>query len=255
MKKQQDPEEFNLSRWTVTQLKELKPDLLHRFSLHVFGTLVAARILLGRCLLAIEATGLYAEHGYSDSIHYALAHGIPEREALDARRLAGQLEGLPKLARAAETGQVCWSALRAIAPKASPDTEERWLELAGQTTVHTLEKLAAHTGKGQMPGEPGPDDETQPKEVMLNFRVSPEVAVLFSHATRDLSVEFGQALDANQTLEMLVVNYHTGANHADDEAVRKVLAGASQDLQTRAEAELDEVERALSETPSPVGPS
>ena len=252
MKEQAKPEEFDLSQWTVNQLKELKPDQLHRFSEHVFGTLAAVRILLGRCLLAVEATGLYAEHGYSDAIHYALGHGIPEREALDARRLARYLEDLPKLARAAEKGELVWSALRAIAPKASPDTEERWLELAEQTPVHILEKIAARTGKGQSPGKPDPEAAGQPSEVVLTFRVSAEVATLFAHATRDLSVELGQALDANQTFELVTINYHTGAHHADDEAVKKVLAGAAADLKARADAERREVETALG-TQSPEG--
>ena len=88
------PDEFDLRRWTVKELTKLDPTKLHTFSRHVIGTLVASRFLLGRCLLAIEATKTFVEHGCSDAIHYAICNGVEEREARDARCLARHLERL-----------------------------------------------------------------------------------------------------------------------------------------------------------------
>ena len=88
-------------------------------------------MLLGRCLIVLQRTGLACiREGCSSAIHYATLRGVDYREALEARRVARELEGLPRLRQAAEEGSIEWASLREIVRKATEATELEWLELA-----------------------------------------------------------------------------------------------------------------------------
>ena len=139
--------------------------------------------------------------------------------------------------------------MKTIAPKATEATEGRWLELAEQTTIRTLEKIAARTAAGAEPGELC-DEQLEPEETLLTFRVSPQVAVLFQHAVRDLSLAMKKPVSGNQALELLVVHFHTGAEHAEDDDVEKLLAEANADLEAQQEKDAQEVETALESSPT-----
>src|ERR1019366_864822 len=109
---------MNLSspvQWTLSILESLEPAQLCRLSLRVIATLGVCRVLLGRCLVVMDRSdAVRRESGCSGGIHYATLHGVDYREALEARRVALKLEGLPRLRQVAEVGAIEWASLREI---------------------------------------------------------------------------------------------------------------------------------------------
>ncbi|MGE0495513.1 MAG: hypothetical protein AB7S38_40285 [Vulcanimicrobiota bacterium] len=60
-----------LQEYTLEALIHLEPEALHSLARRASRGLVIHRILLGRCLLALQATGRYQDFGCSGPIHYA----------------------------------------------------------------------------------------------------------------------------------------------------------------------------------------
>ena len=97
---------MNPAQWTLSTLESLNTEDLFQLTLRVISTLGVSRVLLGRCLLTIDAADAAGEVGCSGSIHYAGLHGVDHREAREARRVARCLEELPVLRKAAEVGAI-----------------------------------------------------------------------------------------------------------------------------------------------------
>ncbi len=92
----------NLDPTTLSprQLEELGPHDIHQLSLRAVNTLTRYRLLLGRCLLAIDRSQSYLQFGCSSAIHYATALlGMRADSARQLRRLA--LQQSPNPARSA----------------------------------------------------------------------------------------------------------------------------------------------------------
>ena len=143
-----------LQEHTREALTALEPKALHPMARRSATGLVIHRIILGRCLLALQATGGYQDFGCSGPIHYAIRLlGVTKKEANACRRVARQLEALPQLTAAAESGKIGWAKLREIASKATPETEQLWLELAACYSTSVVRRLVAATPKGGLPGQ------------------------------------------------------------------------------------------------------
>ena len=132
-------------------LESLNPGDLFELTQRVIRTLGVSRLLLGRCLLTIDATDVAGEVGCSGSIHFAGLHGIDHREAREARRVSRCLEDLPQLRKAAEEGAIDWASLREIVRKATVETEERWLQLAQNLNYRKIARIVSRTRDGEMP--------------------------------------------------------------------------------------------------------
>src|ERR1035438_9997219 len=134
------------SRWSLSQIAQLDPEALHQLTQRAAGTLTRCRVLLGRCLVAIDQTDANEHYGCHNSIHYAhTVLGLEDQEARDCGRVAERLEDLPILRRAAELGEIGWCALREV--RATPDDEAYWLEAAQTCTMRQLERLLRRRGK------------------------------------------------------------------------------------------------------------
>ncbi len=111
-------------------------------------SLTPIKVLLGRCLLALEELEVHKNFGMSSAIHFAMsALGHSRKEALTARRVSRELQRLPRLTRAAEHGKVPWSKLREVVSVATPETEELWLKLCQELPTGKVQKLMALTPK------------------------------------------------------------------------------------------------------------
>ena len=88
----------------------------------------------------------------SGSIHFAALHGVDHREAREARRVSRCPEDLPILRQAAEDGGIDWASLPEIVHKATPETEERWLELAQHLNYRKIARIVSRTGIGEIDG-------------------------------------------------------------------------------------------------------
>ena len=88
----------NPTSFTAEQLAALGSHALHHLAVRSSGTLAAYRLLLGRCLLAIQRTDVHYEHGCSSAIHYAIrVLGMAAKEARTLCYVAQQLEELAQL--------------------------------------------------------------------------------------------------------------------------------------------------------------
>ena len=123
----------NPTAFTAQQLADLGAYALHHLALRSSGTLAAYRLLLGRCLLAIQRTDLHCEHGCSSAIHYAIrVLGMAPKEARTLRYVAQRLEELPRLSLEASQGRIEWSKLREVVRVASAETESEWIQLCAR---------------------------------------------------------------------------------------------------------------------------
>jgi hypothetical protein len=193
-------------KWTCLQLEQLPTEELHLLARRASGVLVQSRLLIGRCLVAIDRTKLFEEFGCSGTVHYAgLYLGLESKEAQELRRVASQLEGLPLLTEAAENGTIEWCALREVTRKATPDTEAYWLDAARTCTMRRLERLLRQAGD---------KEERGAKTVELRMILEPEVAAMFHQTLRELSQEAGRRLSSSETLEYLCAERGAGPREA-----------------------------------------
>ena len=127
-------------------LRTLDVVTIHSLAQSSTGTVTAYKLVLGRCLLAMDESKGYREYGCSNTVSYASNRlGISAREARTCRRVAKRLLNLPLLTLEAEQGQIDWCKLREISSKASRETEALWSELARKHTYEVIESLVGKT--------------------------------------------------------------------------------------------------------------
>lgn len=205
MVKEKTPVISNPVHWTADQLVSFGDDALHGLALAATGTVGSYHLVLGRCLLAVDRCRLYEKYGCSGAVHYGISVlGLGEKLARALRRAALDLESLPRLTLAAETGRLPWGKLREIARKASPETEEAWLKLAAALSDNQLQKLASATAKGQMPWD-GPIDAEDAGPTRYRYTVKPEVGALFERGAESLSRRVGRHYTVTEALEHLMM--------------------------------------------------
>ena len=217
--------------WRLDQLLTQEAEVIHQLARASAGTLTSYRLVLGRCLLALEQTRHYREFGCSSPIHYAtLVLGLSEGEALAVRRVARRLLALPRLTQAAENGTIAWSKLREITVKASADTEEYWLELAKRFNSKQIQILVSRTPKGSLPGEV--DEEPETCKTELRCPAGPEVFHLLEQARRVLSADKTEVVTTAEVLEW-ALNALLSQKPMTEELMEKCRAEVDKDLQAQ----------------------
>jgi hypothetical protein len=188
--------------WTTRILLGHGSDVILELAKKSSAITHAYRLVLGRCLLAIRESKLHEKLGYSSEIHYAVsALGLSQKDACEYRRVAGALEFLPQLTRAAEFGQVPWGRLREIVRKATADTEEFWLRIAPLKSDSEIQQLVAACEYGKLPWLDG--EEPKPLTSRLIFQVDAEQEELFERAAQLLSQKIGRPLSVVEAFEHL----------------------------------------------------
>ncbi|MCA9797237.1 MAG: HNH endonuclease, partial [Candidatus Eremiobacteraeota bacterium] len=212
--------------WTVENLSQLSHERLEQVTRRLSNTLALTRILLGRCLLAIERSNFCADTGCHSAIHFARLIKVDKREAQDAMRIAGHLEELPLFARACEENKICWSNLRVVSRIVTPETEEAWLDLAVRLKPHRLARLVTGASRGDTPAEAALN---LVEEVELRIRVSPEVSELWSRAVAVISRDNGGVVNPAEAFELILADFLGGQ-------VEQLKVEAAQDLAAPPEA-------------------
>ena len=193
-----DPTHFN-----AHQLVQLGGDAIHHLARRACGTLASYRLLLGRCLLALERTKQYTDHGCSGSIHYATAVlGMKDRQARQFRRVARLLEELPALSFEAVHGRIDWCKLREVVKVASAGTEEYWVRLCHQKTYDEIERLVALTEPGLLPELPE-QAPARPVHSELRCRLSPRAMAVVERALQALSQQTERMVSFAEAVELL----------------------------------------------------
>jgi len=133
---------------------ELAEDCAH---LHV----LQARI--GRRLLEVEEADAWAGSGIRSIEHWAsMALGLAVGTARSLLETARKLAVLPTIEAAMQEGRLSFDKAKAIAPVATPATQQRWMELADQTTITQLQRIVAAWRKVDADGQP--DEPADPHE-------------------------------------------------------------------------------------------
>ena len=222
-----------LQEHTREALIALEPEALHHMARRSATGLVIHRIILGRCLLALQITGRYHDFGCSGPIHYAIRLlGVTKKEANACRRVARQLEALPHLTAAAERGDIGWAKLREIASKATPETEQLWLELANCYSTSVIRRLVAATPKGGLPGELPP---TQIESEEITLHLDPETTELLKLVLHSLSLELGRKVELKEALAFLLAQHLQAApvTEKDLESLRAKAAAVAASRQRK----------------------
>lgn len=219
---------INPVHWRKGTLIRLEAEDIHELAARSVGTLTCFRLILGRCLLALQETEAYKNYGCASVIHYACVKlGICPRVARTCRRVALALEELPELSLAAEAGSIDWSKLREIVRKASPATETFWLKLASTRSYTEIEALVQRTPPGSIPGEA--DQQEQSYRTELRCALAPGVGAMLEHARRCYSLESGEAVTTAQVVEKALASYIAG-REVDEKVLEKVRNQANRDL-------------------------
>ena len=192
--------------WTRRGIISLGPEVIHELAKRASSTAHAYKLVVGRCLLAIDETRLYEIEGYSSAIHYAVCVlGLGERDAQGLRRVAFCLESLPVLTRAAELGQVPWGKLSEIVRKASAETEAAWLAVASRKSCREIEKLVCSTEYGKFPWDE--DQEPEAPITRLSLKMNAETGALLERVVHSMSQACGKPMSTAEVLEQLVVEH------------------------------------------------
>jgi hypothetical protein len=152
----------------------------------------------GRWLVRAFRAAVHAHLGHGSFAEYVeRVFGYKPRTTQEKLRVAEALESLPELARALDTGEVGWCAVRELTRVAVAETEGDWLAVARGKTLRQLEELVANKSPGDTPE--GPDPRV-PRSRVLRFEVAPETFALFRDAMRELRRSAGGGLDDDAVL-------------------------------------------------------
>jgi hypothetical protein len=187
---------------SAQQLGELGSHAVDHLARRACGTLTSYRLLLGRCLLAMDRHRFHLDHACCTSIHYAtLVLGLKPKQSRQFRYVAGRLEELPALSHQAAQGLIAWCKLREVVRVASPETEEFWIDLCLHKTYEEIERLVALTQPGQLPALPEEGRFALHSE--LRCRLNPEAMALIERGLQALSQQVGRVLQLGEAIEML----------------------------------------------------
>jgi hypothetical protein len=189
----------DLHKLSTAQLVALGSHAVHQVARSALGTLTTYRLILGRCLLAVQRSQSYLEFGCSGAVHYAVSQlGISAQQARSLLRVTRLLEELPLLTLAAEEGWLPWSKLREVVRVANPESEAYWLEICQQFNYHELEKLVARSR---------PLDSQEPVVSQLRLHFGAEALQVLERTMQVVCQEAGRALSPAEVLELVCADY------------------------------------------------
>ncbi len=222
-----------LKKLTTEYLQSLPADELEVVTRQAVGNLTCAKLLLGRCLLAIERNKLAQRLGCSSYLHYAVVLGVAERTARAARLVARRLEDLPLLTEAAENGSVAWTNLRAVLTRATPESESFWLEVAQTRSTRVVERLVRKARPWD--DEDGESPTREPERVRFVIDIEHERMALVEKVMVDLSHQEGRVVGFNEALEYMAAEFLAG--RSDHQARARLLEEVEKDRLANEERE------------------
>jgi hypothetical protein len=189
----------SIPQLSTDQIAALGAHAVHQLACSAVGTLTTYRLILGRCLLAVQRSEIYLEFGCSGAVHYAVCQlGLSAQQARSLIRVTRLLEELPLLTLAAEEGWLPWSKLREVARVATPETERYWLEMCKKLNYHDLERLVVRTR---------PDEGQQPVVSQLRLQLGADALQVLERTIQVMCQEAGRALSPAEVLELVCADY------------------------------------------------
>jgi hypothetical protein len=107
---------------------------------------------LGFYLLDLKTRRVYRDANCSTFHDFISSRtGLAPKKAAELVRVALALESLPSMDAAFARGEIYWSAVRAMAAVATPQTEAQWVEFAKSHRVNEVESRVASSKPGEDP--------------------------------------------------------------------------------------------------------
>lgn len=126
--------------------------------------LSALQARIGRQLVEVADTEAWAGPGIRSIEHWAsMALGLAPATTTAYLEVTRKLAVLPMIDGAVREGRLSFDKARAVAPVATPATQERWMDLADQTTVTGLRRIVAAWRKVDADGEADEPEDARPK--------------------------------------------------------------------------------------------
>ena len=167
--------------------KALGTDELHRRAIAARQVKGASEVTLMFLLAELEDREVYRDYGCSSIAHYAQFHlRLDARKARELARLGRVMDRLPNLLDAFARGEVEYSQLREISRVATPEDEQRWVELARERTSNQIQRIVARVRRGQrlesaVEGGDGDADD----EMTFRFTLTKEEGMRLREALRE----------------------------------------------------------------------
>jgi hypothetical protein len=146
-----------------------------------------------RWLLIARSQRVHEQLGFGSFLEYMerILDYAP-RTALERLRVAEELEQLPETRDRLATGELSYSAVRAITRTATSETEHAWLDQAQSKSMREIEALFRGRRKGDTPSDL-PDPAIEPRRWTVDLERDVYAAML--EARRRLEEELGGRLD------------------------------------------------------------
>jgi hypothetical protein len=127
---------------------------------------------IGEALRRARAARVHEHVGCGSFFEYAeRVFGFGRRKTEERLRVAGELDGLPRIREAVVSGAIRWSAARELTRVATAANEGKWLEFCREMTVRQIEEEVARHDEGADPGDRLPE---QPEDRELRVVLSAE---------------------------------------------------------------------------------
>ena len=135
-----------------------------------------SRFVTGFYLNDMEERAVHLPRGFVSDIEFAAKRlGRSRTAANDRKRVARELEHLPRSLRAFRKGKLHWSQALLLIQVATPENEKEWLKLAMKLSVRKLAQKVRGKVKGSRP--PKKDDLGTPR---LDGRIQYQVPIAFA---------------------------------------------------------------------------
>jgi hypothetical protein len=124
------------------------------------GRVAAGEAELLRWIAEFDRREAWAGVGLLSCAHWLTWRiGLSPGAARERVRIARALDGLPVLAQAFRSGRLSYSQVRALTKVATPEDQQRWVELARTATAAQLERLVRGVRRATKPERDTADPE------------------------------------------------------------------------------------------------
>jgi hypothetical protein len=163
---------------------------------------------------------LWRELGMTSMREY-LEHvmGYGPNVASERIRVAEALGAMPALEAALDTGELSYSAVRAITRIATRKTEGQWVAACRGKNQRQIEELLAEREAGDRPDDPrNPDLRLH----SVTYRIPPHVVAMLRQCRTALESEMGQRVDDADIIEAMGIAFLRGGSAAARKAPNQI---------------------------------
>ena len=177
-----------------------------------------SRRLLGKLALRWRVLKAHHKIGSPRLGDYTRTHfGLSGSAFQEAAKVELRLEELPRIAAAFEAGRISWSKLEILTAVATPETDQKFADLAPRATVRELEEALRAARRAREDGAASLREPEQ-KESWENYSAAahPKTVAKFEHAIESCRRIAGQQLPRWQAVDYIAADVLAGCGIGSD---------------------------------------